>query len=159
MEALSVETQEGQCQGGWLIQVNSVSTCQFYKAPLTSPVDECNCISWAEITEELPSKHKQPAINLPRATRSTLKGKSITNGIEMFGFSCSWLDWTLTWNKIHVTSLSPRVTKKANKTFFLYKRHSWTALLLCFLTEEYLSKRRVQLGESETLYQPHMTLR
>lgn len=45
---------------------------------LTSPVDESNCISWAENTEELPSKHKHTAINPPTATRSTLEGKSIT---------------------------------------------------------------------------------
>lgn len=45
---------------------------------LTPPVDESNCISWAENTEELPSEHKHGAINPPAATRSTLERKSIT---------------------------------------------------------------------------------
>lgn len=58
--------------------VNSVSACQCWRAALTSPVDESNCISWAENTEELPSKCKHTAINPLTTARSTLKGKSIT---------------------------------------------------------------------------------
>lgn len=41
-------------------------------------MDESNCISWAENTEELPSKYKHTAIKPLKATESTLKGKSIT---------------------------------------------------------------------------------
>ena len=68
-------------------------------------MDESNCISGAENTEERPSKHKCTAINPLTTTRSTLKGKSIT----MLTSTHTMLSLSL-WVSLALTSLWDNAT-------------------------------------------------